>query len=115
MATVDDYVNGFEGAPREWLDTFVGFMRERFPALQEVISYGIPTYKFGRMFIAFSIAKDHFTFHTVDFEMIEELKARLPKAKFGKGSAKVKFADKAAIPVLFEAAREIVSRHAAPA
>ena len=111
MNSVDDYVNSFEGVKKEWLTTFVTFMRENFPEIQETISYRIPTYKFDDKYIAFSsTAKDHFTFHSLDFEMIEELKNLLPRAKFGKGCAKVNYADKAAIPILFDMSRKIVER-----
>lgn len=85
-------------------------MRESFPHLQEKISYQMPTYKFNGQYIAFSVAKDHFSFHTLDFEMIEELKMLLPRAKFGKGCAKVRYDDKAAIPILFAMCRKIVAR-----
>jgi len=40
-------------------------------------------------------ANDHFSFYTLDFEMIEELKKILSGAKFGKGCAKVNYNDKA--------------------
>jgi len=110
MDTVNDYINSFEGVKKEWLTTFVSFMRESFPNLQEKISYQMPTYKFNGKYIAFSIAKDHFSFHTLDFEMIEELKGLLPRAKFGKGCAKVKYNDNAAIPILFDMCRKIVDR-----
>lgn len=110
MDTVNDYINSFEGVKKEWLTTFVTFMRENFPNVQEKMSYQMPTYKFNGKYIAFSIAKDHFSFHTLDFEMIEELKVLLPKAKFGKGCAKVKYNDNAAITILFDMCRKIVDR-----
>ena len=110
MGTVDDYVNSFEGEKKEWLKTFVTFMRENFPEIQETISYQMPTYKFNRKYIAFSVAKDHFTYHSLDFEMINALKNLLPKAKFGKGCAKISYNDKAAIPILFDMSRKIVER-----
>ena len=110
MNAVDDYINRYEGVKKEWLTIFVTFMRENFPGVQEIISYQMPTYKFNRNYIAFSIAKDHFTYHSLDFEMIEALKNLLPKAKFGKGSAKVNYNDRAAIPILFEMSRKIVER-----
>lgn len=110
MNSVDDYVNGFEGTKKEWLTTLVAFMRESFPNAVETISYQMPMYKFDRQYIAFSVAKDHFSFHTIDFEMIGELKGTLPKAKFGRGCAKIGYDDKAAIPILFDACRRIVER-----
>lgn len=110
MDLVNDYVNKYEGEKKEWLTTFVEFMRENFPEAKETISYQIPTYKFNKQFIGFSAAKDHFSFHTVDFEMIEELKGLLHNAKFGKGCANIKFTDKTAIPILFDMCRKIVER-----
>jgi len=109
--TVDEFIENYDGEQKAWLTTFVNFMRECYPEIPERISYQIPTWKFNRTYIAFSAAKEHFTFHTLDFEMIEDLKTRLPKAKFGKGSAKVKYTDRDAIPILFDAARQIVARN----
>jgi uncharacterized protein YdhG (YjbR/CyaY superfamily) len=110
MNSIDEYINNFEGIQKEWFITFATFMRETFPDSEEVISYQMPTYKFNGQFIGFSVAKEHFSFHTIDFEMIEELKTQLPKAKFGRGCAKVKFTDKDAIPILFKMAKKIVDR-----
>lgn len=109
--TVEEYVNSFEGEQKEWLTTFVSFMRGNFPDIAEAISYQMPMYKFHGKYIAFSAAKDHFSYHSLDFEMIEELKKLLPKAKFGKGCAKVSFADKEYIPILFDMSRKIVERN----
>lgn len=110
MGPVDEYINSFEGEKREWLNTMVTFMRQNFPDIRESIFYQMPAFRFDGQYIAFSVAKDHFSFHTLDFEMIEELKGRLPKAKFGKGSAKIKYSDRAAIPILFDICRKIVDR-----
>lgn len=110
MKPVDGYIRRYDGEQKEWLTTMVGYMRKEHPDLQEIISYQTPTYKFDGQYIAFSVAKDHFTFHTLDFEAIEELKGQLPKAKFGKGSAKIPFGDRDAIPVLFEACEKIIAR-----
>jgi len=107
---VNDYINNFEGEKKEWLTTFVTFMRENFPETQETISYQMPTFKFNKKYIAFSVAKDHFSYHSLDFEMIEALKSLLPRAKFGKGCAKVDYNDRAAIPILFAMSRKIVER-----
>lgn len=71
----------------------------------------MPMFKFNGTYIAFSAAKDHFSFHTIDFAMIEELKELLPEAKFGKGCAKVSYKDTDYIPVLFAMCRKIVDRN----
>lgn len=107
---VEDYIDRFDGDKKEWLTTMVQFMRANFPELQETLFYGMPAFRFDGQYIAFSVAKEHFTYHTLDFGMVEELKTRLPQAGFGRGSVKVRFADREAMPVLFEASREIVER-----
>lgn len=111
MQQVNEYMDRYEGEKKEWLTTFVRFMRENLPDIPETIFYQMPAYKFDGTYIAFSLASEHFTFHTLDFDMIEELRELLPGAKFGKGSAKVKYSDMEAIPVLFDAARRIIERN----
>ncbi|MBE0695806.1 MAG: DUF1801 domain-containing protein [Anaerolineaceae bacterium] len=116
MNPVNDFLSNFDGEKREWLLTFISFMRENYPEIPETISYQIPTYKFNKKYIAFSVAKDHFSFHSLDFEMIESLKSLLPKAKFAKGCAKVNYKDREYIPILFDMCKIIVERNAsAPA
>ena len=108
---IDDYINNFDGEKKEWLTTMITFMRENFPEIPETISYQMPMYRFNGTYIAFSVAKDHFSFHSLDFAMIEELKNRLPRAKFGKGCAKVNYTDRESIPILFEMSKTIVERN----
>ena len=109
---VDDYIEKHDGVQKEWLTAFVGFMRENYPDITETISYQIPTYKLNRNYIAFSVAKTHFTLHTLDFELIQTLDQILPRASFGKGCAKVKYTDQETIPTLFDICRKIVARSA---
>jgi uncharacterized protein YdhG (YjbR/CyaY superfamily) len=110
MNPVDAFVESYEGEKREWLRLFVDHMRTHYPQATEVISYQIPTFKLNKIYIAFSVAKTHFSFHTLDFEVIEGLKVRLPEAKFGKGCAKVKYSDQEAIPILLETCAIIMER-----
>lgn len=110
MNKVDEYIDSFNGMQKEWLTALVTFMRENYPNIGETIFYQMPTYKFNGTYIGFSVAKSHFTFHTLDFEFIEIMKELLPKASFGRGCAKVKYTNKEAIPVLLEACSTIIKR-----
>lgn len=110
MNSVNEYISHYEEEKKEWITTFVTFMRKNYPNWEETISYQMPTYKFLGQYIAFSATKTHFTLHTLDFVMLDELKEKLDNAKFGKRSVKVKYKDKEAIPILFEACRKIAER-----
>lgn len=112
MNLVDDYINNFDNQKKEWFNIFISFMRENFPNTNETISYGIPMYKFNKQYIAFSAAKNHFSFHTLDFKTLEELKRLFPNAKFGKGCIKIKYENKEIIPILLDMCRKIVERSA---
>ncbi|WP_052011859.1 DUF1801 domain-containing protein [Youngiibacter fragilis] len=111
MDPINEYMEKFDGEKREWLQNFVGYMRENHPDIPGRISYQMPMFKFNGMYVAFSAASDHFTFHTLDFDMIEELKGLLPKAKFGKGSAKVPYNDKASVEILISAIEKLIARY----
>lgn len=108
--TVEEYLATLQSPGRDWVNSFVEFMHREFPEVSEGISYQIPTYKFGNNYVAFSAAKEHFTFHTLDFEYLEMLKVMLPRARFGKGSAKVDYTDKEARGVLRASIRMIIHR-----
>jgi uncharacterized protein YdhG (YjbR/CyaY superfamily) len=110
MDSVNEYIDSYEDEKKEWVVAFVTFMRKNYPNWEETISYQMPTYKFLGQYIAFNATKTHFTFHTLDFVMLEELKEELTNAKFGKRCVKVKYKDKDSIPILFDACRKIADR-----
>jgi len=62
---------------RSSLSRLRAIIREELPEAQEVISYGIPTFKFNKTMVAFAAFKKHCSFfpgHTVR-EFTEDLKA----------------------------------------
>lgn len=77
-----------------------------------------PMFKFGPSYLdrylMFTAAKAHFTTHALEFDLIEQLKDRLPGARFGKGSIKVRYDDEAPKPVLREFVDEVMRRHLNP-
>lgn len=113
--TVDEYLAHLGEPGRGWVKEFVGFMRREYPVVSEGISYQIPTYKVGNTYVAFSAAKGHFTFHTIDFERLGKLREELPGIRFGKGSAKVDYENEAAKPALYACIRDILARQGATA
>lgn len=111
---VNVYLNEFEDAQKEWLTVFVEHMRKKYPDIEEVISFKMPTYKLGvgkeRNYIAFSVGKNHFSLHTMDFEYITKLKEKLSKAGKGKGCVNIPFDKIEEREILFNAIDDIIER-----
>lgn len=57
--TVDQYLTGFKGDARKTLDHLREIIRSTAPQSEEVISYGIPTYKLNGMLVSFGGFKEH--------------------------------------------------------
>jgi uncharacterized protein YdhG (YjbR/CyaY superfamily) len=75
--TVDEYLNAVEDPnSKAALAKMRDLIRKSLPEGEEVISYGIPTYKFFGMVASFAAFKDHCSFfpgHTVS-DFAEDLK-----------------------------------------
>ena len=112
---VNSYMEKLTGSEKEWVEFFVGYMRKEHSALEEVISFQMPTYKLGtgkqRNYIAFSPAKNHISMHTMDFDYIALLKEKLTKPGKGKGCVNIPYTNIEEREVIIMAIEEIVKRH----
>ncbi len=106
--------NTLSGEGKRWVREFVDWMREHYPELEEVISFQMPTFKLGsganRHYLSFHAAKEHFSFHTMDFDFIDALRTKLAKPGKGKGCVQVRFDDEQGKQVLFSAIPELIQR-----
>lgn len=93
---VDDYLAAVPSdAAREALESLRSAIREELPEVEEVIKYGIPTYKQNGFVASIAAFKNHCSFfpgHTAD-QFVEELK----EFKVSKGT--VQFAPDRPLPV----------------
>ena len=101
MNDITTYIEQFEGVKRDWILEFTTYMNKKYPDITGTIWFRMPTYRLGHSYVAFSIAKDYFAFHTNDVECFLMLTTSLSKATFGKKSAKIKFTDDGAKPILY--------------
>jgi uncharacterized protein YdhG (YjbR/CyaY superfamily) len=76
FATVDDYIAAQSAAAQPRLRELRAIVRAAVPEATEIISYGIPTYKFRVSFVSFGAAKRHCALYgsTMD-AFAEELRA----------------------------------------
>lgn len=114
LQTPQEYVDTLTGPGRDWLVEFLDYMEEHHPGLPPVMFRQRPMFKVGKSYVFFTVAKEHFTVHTLNFDLIEGLKTALPRAGFGRGSVKVKFADEEAKPVLKALCDEVVRLNSLP-
>ncbi len=108
LTTPQQYVDSLETPARAWVGEFLAYMAEKYPAFPPVMFRQRPMCKIGASYLLFTAAQQHFTLHTLNFSLIEALKADLPHADYGKGCVKVKFSDVAAKPRLFALCDEVV-------
>ena len=114
MTDVDAYLGSLDGEARDWTAHFVNYMRERHPDCEELLYFGMPTYRpvpgDRRKFIAFSVASAHLSMHTLDFDFVLALRARFQKPGKGKGCVNVAFKNADERAVLEKAIDELVAR-----
>lgn len=100
ITTPQEYVHSVTGPGRAWLEEFYTYMQERHPDIRPVMFRQRPMYKVGKSYVMFTAAKDHFSLHTLNFDLIEELKRQIPKSGNGKGSVNVRCTNEGAKPIL---------------
>ncbi len=115
VTTVEEYLSRWDGEPLQWLNTFLDFMKKEYPEHTPQIFFQMPAYKFGPKmsdsYIAFALNEKHFTFHSLDFDMINEIRGQIPKAGNGKGCVKVQYTNIAAIPLLQGYCRKFMDKY----
>lgn len=111
LTTVQEYVDSLNGQGKEWLVEFLSYMNETHSHLKPIMYRQRPMFKVGKSYVFFTVAKTHFTIHTLNFEIIEEMKKVLPTSAFGKGCVKVKFSNFEAKPLLKEMCDKIVVKN----
>ncbi len=114
MTYIGEYLDGLVGDAREWTAYFVDYMRKKHPDIEELMYYGVPTFRpvagDKLKFISFSAANAHLSMHTLDFDYIAQLQKRLKKPGKGKGCVNVPYQNTEERVLLEEAIEELVAR-----
>jgi uncharacterized protein YdhG (YjbR/CyaY superfamily) len=87
-ATVAEYLAGLPDAQRAALERLRRCIRATVPEAEECISYGIPSYRLGRMLVGFAAARTHCTFHLLSTRALAAHADELDDFALGKGSIK---------------------------
>ena len=84
---VDEYLAGLPEPARTTLKRVRAVIRSVVPAeTTEVISYGIPTFKYKRGLVAFAAFKDHCSFFPMGSSVLDAFKEELKGFRVSKGT-----------------------------
>ena len=104
MSVVDDFLQKVPNEQRRELERIRGIVREVVPDAVEVISYGMPGFKYkGKYLVGFCHFKDHLSLFPTN-EPVEMFKDRLDGFRLSKGTIQFKLER----PLPEELIREIV-------
>lgn len=113
--TPQDYLEQSPEPGQAWLQEFWDHVRDRNPDLQLAMFRSTPMFRFGKSYtrdgyVMFTTAAKHFSAHALEFDLVEEARARIPGAFGGKGCVSVKYDNEAAKPALKEFVDEAMRR-----
>lgn len=114
ITSPQEYIDSIEGAGKGWLLEFYAFMREKYSDIQPVMFRQRPMYKIGKSYVMFTAAKEHFSVHTMNFELVEEYRAKIPGSGKAKGCLNIKYNNIAAKPLLQELCDKVTQRNRLP-
>ena len=86
IKNIDDYMAYQPEKVRETLENLRQIIRETAPEAEEVISYGIPAYKYHGMLVYFAAYKKHCSLFGGTGSLTEEMKDELKAYKTSKGT-----------------------------
>jgi uncharacterized protein YdhG (YjbR/CyaY superfamily) len=87
VASVDDYIASQPEAVRDILERVRGAIRKAVPEAEEVISYGMPTYKLdGDRFLYFAVWKRHYAIYAATQEVVAAFRDELVAYEIAKGT-----------------------------
>jgi len=83
---VNEYLSGLSGPDRFELERIRNIVKELAPEATEVISYGMPGFRYkGQYLLGYAAFRDHLSLFPTSIP-IEELKDKLKKFKIAKGT-----------------------------
>jgi uncharacterized protein YdhG (YjbR/CyaY superfamily) len=86
IKNIDDYMAFQPEKVRETLENLRQIIRETAPEAEEVISYGIPAFKYHGMLVYFAAYKKHCSLFGGTGSLTEEMKEELKAYKTSKGT-----------------------------
>jgi uncharacterized protein YdhG (YjbR/CyaY superfamily) len=104
--SVDQYIASQPETARNVLQQVRSIIRKAIPAVEEVISYQMPTYTLhGRRLLFFAGWKDHYSLYAATGEVLAAFKKELARYEIEKGTIRFPFAEPVPVKLIREIAR----------
>jgi uncharacterized protein YdhG (YjbR/CyaY superfamily) len=94
--TVDEYLQSVPAEMRKALELLRKQIRSLAPEAEEVLSYGIPSYKLKGMLVGFGAAKNHCGFYVMSTGLMKVMKDEL--APYDTATATIRFPPENPLP-----------------
>ncbi|HEY0610628.1 MAG TPA: DUF1801 domain-containing protein [Chitinophaga sp.] len=95
--TVDNYFQSLPADMRKALEQLRQVIRSVAPGAEEVLSYGIPSFKLNGMLVGLGAAKNHCGFYVMSAGLMKTFKAEL--APYDTATATIRFSPDKPLPV----------------
>ena len=106
VASVFEYVASLNDEQQRHICAFIEFMNTEYPQLTNKISFFMPMWLVGKKmnegYVAVSAAKNHFSIHFSDEDILNRLTESLPTCKKGKRCINIKYGDEQSLHVVEE-------------
>lgn len=108
ITTLNEYIDSVNESGKEWLTEFYDYMKLNYDNIKPVMFRQRPMFKIGKSYIMFTAAKEHFSVHTMNFELIEKYKNKIPNSGNSKGCLNIKYSNASAKPLLKELCDKVI-------
>ena len=106
VISVSEYVASLNDEQQRHICAFIEFMNTEYPQLTNKISFFMPMWLVGKKmnegYVAVSAAKNHFSIHFSDEDILNRLTESLPTCKKGKRCINIKYGDEQSLHVVEE-------------
>ena len=103
MSDIDDYFKNFDAKQKAEYEKLQKLIHENVKGVEEVISYGIPTFKYkGKPLLYFGSFKNHMSIFPASDEMVKAVGKDLSKFRTSKGTLQFTSAKPIPEPMLKE-------------
>jgi uncharacterized protein YdhG (YjbR/CyaY superfamily) len=109
MQTVDAYISGFPKETQEKLQEIQSLIRKELPDADEVISYGVPTFKIdGKYIIYFAGFKNHISIYPASDRMVKAI-SEAGKYRTGKGTLQFSLLEPLPLPLIKKVVHHLIA------